>query len=291
VTPVEATVEVTAARLRALAALPGVAEGSEAAREACTRLRFEEALRRRTAEAAAESRVRGARASAALDGAELSLDRVRALMVGGAPESTGSGSAAVDAAVRGAVQATAESEHVVGLVLTATWQALARLHVAAMGGVLAAEQVGRPRRAGESARELVDVGPAPDPGEVGARLRAVGEVARASASPGVSAVVVAAVVHGEVAAMRPFVQGNALVARAVERAVVQASGLDPTGVAVPEVGHLRGGLAPYVGALAAYATGTADGVALWLRHCAEAVVVGAEEGMRVCAAVRAGRLG
>jgi hypothetical protein len=290
VTPVEATVEATAASLRALAALPGVAEGSEAAREACTRLRFEEALRRRTAEAAAESRVRGARASAALDGAELSLDRVRALMVGGAPGSTGSGSAAVDAAVRGAVQATAESEHVVGLVLTAPWQALARLHVAAMGGVLAAEQVGRPRRAGESARELVDVGPAPDPGEVGARLRAVGEVVRASASPGVSAVVVAAVVHGEVAAMRPFLQGNAVVARAVERAVVQACGLDPTGVAVPEVGHLRGGLAPYVGALAAYATGTADGVALWLRHCAEAVVVGAEEGMRVCAAVRAGRL-
>jgi len=61
-------------------------------------------------------------------------------------------------------------------------------------------------------------------------------------------------------------------------------------VAVPEVGHLRGGLAPYVGALAAYATGTADGVALWLRHCADAVVAGAEEGMRVCAAVRAGRL-
>ena len=67
--------------------------------------------------------------------------------------------------------------------------------------------------------------------------------------------------------MRPFVQGNGVVARAVERALLQATGLDPTGVAVPEVGHLRGGLAPYVGALAAYATGTVDGVALWLRHC------------------------
>ena len=33
-------------------------------------------------EAAAESRVRGARASAALDGAEVPVDRVRALMVG-----------------------------------------------------------------------------------------------------------------------------------------------------------------------------------------------------------------
>ena len=100
----------------------------------------------------------------------------------------------------------------------------------------------------------------------------------------------AAVVHGEVASVRPFVRGNGIVARAAERALLQATGLDPTGVAVPEAGHLRGGLAPYVGALAAYVSGTPEGVALWLRHCAVAVVVGAEEGMRVCAAVRAGRL-
>jgi hypothetical protein len=276
-----------AARLRALSDLPGVADGSDAAREACTRLRFDEALRRRTPEAAAESRVRGARASAALDGAEIPVARVRALMVG---SSEAVGSDAVDMVVRGAVQATAESEHVVALVLTAPLQALARLHVAAMAGVLPSDQVGRPRHAGEMARELTDVGAAPGAGEVTARLAGVTEMLRAVGSPGVSGLLVAAVVHAEVAAVRPFVQGNGVVARAVERALVQATGLDPTGVAVPEVGHLRGGLAPYVGALAAYATGTADGVALWLRHCSDAVVAGAEEGMRVCAAVRAGRL-
>ena len=55
--------------LSALAALPGVPEATAAAREACTRLRWHEALRRRIPEAAAESRVRGARASAALEGA------------------------------------------------------------------------------------------------------------------------------------------------------------------------------------------------------------------------------
>jgi hypothetical protein len=140
------------------------------------------------------------------------------------------------------------------------------------------------------ARELTDVGAAPGAGEVATRLAGVTEMLQVVGSPGVSGLVVASVVHAEVAAVRPFVQGNGVVARAVERALVQATGLDPTGVAVPEVGHLRGGLAPYVGALAAYATGTADGVALWLRHCADAVVAGAEEGMRVCAAVRAGRL-
>ena len=213
--------------------------------------------------------------------------RVRALVSGAAEW----GSDPVDLALRGAVQATSESEHVVGLVLGAPWQALARLHVAAMAGVLPESQVGRPRSAGEDARELLEVGPAASSGEVAARLGSVVDLcqaaADAAASPGL---VVAALVHAEVAAVRPFVQGNAVVARAAERALLQATGLDPTGVAVPEVGHLRGGLAPYVGALAAYATGSVEGVALWLRHCAEAVVAGAEEGMRVCAAVREGRL-
>jgi len=275
-----------AARLGALGDLKGVAEASEAAREACTRLRFAEALRRRIPEAAAESRVRGARASAALDGAEVPVERVRSVMRGAAEW----GSDPVELVVRGALQATAESEHVVGLVLSAPWQALARLHVAAMAGVLPAAQVGRPRSAGEDARELVEVGPAPVATAVAGRLQAVAEVCQAARIPGVPGLVVVAVVHAEVASVRPFVRGNGVVARAVERAVLQATGLDPTGVAVPEVGHLRGGSAPYVGALAAYATGTPDGVALWLRHVAEAVVAGADEGMRVCAVVRAGRL-
>jgi hypothetical protein len=192
--------------------------------------------------------------------------------------------------VRGAVQATSESEHVVGLVLSAPWQALARLHVAAMAGVLPEAQVGRPRGAGEAARELVELGLAPDPDAVSARLQSLVDVCQAARSPGVPGLVAAGLVHAEVAALRPFVRGNGLVARALERAMLQATGLEPTGVAVPEVGHLRGGLAPYVGALAAYTTGSAEGVALWLRHCAEAVVAGVEEGMRVCAAVRAGRL-
>src|SRR5664280_1873616 len=68
-----------------LSALPGVAEATEAARQACTQLRWHEALRRRIPSAAAESRVRGARASAALDGAEMDLDLVRDLMRGAAP--------------------------------------------------------------------------------------------------------------------------------------------------------------------------------------------------------------
>ena len=50
-----------------LASLPGVAEAVEAARDACTQLRWHQALRRRTAEARAESTARAARASAAIE--------------------------------------------------------------------------------------------------------------------------------------------------------------------------------------------------------------------------------
>ncbi len=92
------------------------------------------------------------------------------------------------------------------------------------------------------------------------------------------AVVVAALVHAEVAAIRPFVHGNGLVARAMERAVVQAYGLDPTGVAVPEAGHVAHGGPAYVGSLAAYAGGGTRGVGLWLVQAGEALTTAAGEG-------------
>ena len=46
----------------------------------------------------------------------------------------------------------------------------------------------------------------------------------------------AALTHAEIVTARPFTRGNGVVARALERAVVQAGGLDPTGVAVTEAG-------------------------------------------------------
>ncbi len=274
------------ARLALLTALPGVAEGAEAAREACTRLRFDEALRRRIPEAAAESRIRGAQASATLEGADIPLDRVRDHVRGALPWPDPPDP--VDGVLRGVVQATAETEHVTALVLRAPLQALARLHVAAMAGLLPSDQVGRPRQEGETSHELVDLGPAPSAAEVAVRLAEV--AAMLTAAVDAPAVVVAGLVHAEIATIRPFVRGNGAVARAMERCIIQASGLDPTGVAVPEAGHGRDGGPGYLGALAAYGSGGRAGVGLWLQHCAEAVVAGAVEGERICAAVRAGRL-
>ena len=91
------------------------------------------------------------------------------------------------------------------------------------------------------------------------------------ATPRLPVVVAAAVVHAELATVRPFVRGNAVVARALDRAVVQAGGLDPTGVAVTEAGHGAEGGAAYLGALAAYGRGDVVGVGLWISHCCTAV--------------------
>ena len=112
-----------------------------------------------------------------------------------------------------------------------------------------------------------------------------------SRTPRLPVVVAAAIVHAELATVRPFVRGNAVVARALDRALVQAGGLDPTGVAVTEAGHGAAGGAAYLGALAAYGRGDVAGVGLWITHCCTAVRAAAAEGERVADAVLAGRLG
>ncbi len=218
----------------------------------------------------------------------MELDLVRDLMRGATPWPQDPDP--LEAVLLGAVRATAETEHVRAMVVTAPAQVLARVHAAAAANLLPERQVGRPRQAGEVSLEFSDLGPSPDDSVVRERLSGVAELLLCAKDA--PAVVVAALVHAEIATVRPFVRGNGLVARAMDRAIIQASGLDPTGVAVVEMGHRVGGAggAAYLGALAAYGTGSPAGVALWIIHCAEAMVAGAEEGGRIADAVLAGRL-
>ncbi len=279
-----AETEAVLSAVRTIAAWPEVASALDEARDACTALRWHEALRRRIPECAAESRVRGAWASAELEGAPSSVDVVRELS-GGLREWAAYDDP-TELVVRSAVQVTAETEHLRTVLRRAPAQVVARLHVAAASLLSPADQVGRPRTDGEDVAEFVDVGPAPAAVDATRRLREVTHLLTLVDAPGL---VVAALVHAEVVTARPFVRGNGLVARALERLVVQASGLDPTGVAVPEAGHEMAGSAAYVGALAGYATGTREGVALWVTECGKAIVAAAAEGSRVADAVRAGR--
>ncbi|GAB47419.1 Fic family protein [Mobilicoccus pelagius] len=274
--------------LHTITAWPAVAEALQETSEACTRLRWHEGLRRRAPEAAGESRVRGARCSAEMDGARSENAVVRSLLIGATPWPEDPDPTL--AVIRGAIQATAEAEHVGRIVGTAPRQALARLHTAAAEPLLHGEDralVGRPRE-GRECQEMSDLG-AP-PADVTGRLTRVVDLLDCVGTPGVPVVLIAAIAHAEIAVVRPFLRGNGLVARALERALVHAGGVDPTGVSVPESGHLRRGATPYLGSLTAYARGSRDGVELWVRHVAEAITEGAAEGERIADAVRAGRL-
>ena len=275
-------------QLASVVDLPGVRERADAAREACTRLRFHEALRRRIPEASAESRVRGAHASAGLDGANLPLAAVREHMSGARPWPDD----AEPEPARRQGRGRGDRRERAGRGPRADGAAAGPRTTARRRGVGG----GRGRPAGpaetgtESCDEFVDLGPSARPSVVSVRLAGLAEmIAAVSAAPNrVPAVVVSSLVHAEIVSIRPFVHGNGLVARAMERALVQALGLDPTGVAVPEAGHVAGGGPAYLGALTAYASGSPAGVGLWLGQAADAMVAAAAEGERVCDAVGPG---
>jgi hypothetical protein len=274
--------------------LPGVREAVDRARTACEELRWHEAFRRRWREVRAEADVRAARASAAVDGARVPLDVLRHVATGG-PATGGTGAGAADrrlatGALRASVLAASWRPDLGGRaepVVPPLGQLLARLHAAAAAGWLPDGDLGRVRAAGVPPRDLTGLGPAPAGPEVAERLALLTRTVASTRAP---AAVVAAVAHGEVLALRPFVAGNGVVARALARMLLSGRGLDPTGAVVPEV-TWAAAPNPYLAAAARFATGTPEGVGTWVAATADAVVAGAAEGRAVADAVLAGRLG
>ncbi|AEI13130.1 filamentation induced by cAMP protein Fic [Cellulomonas gilvus ATCC 13127] len=265
------------------------ADGVERARAACAELRWHEAYRRRWREVRAEAGVRAAQASAGLEGARLPLELARgyatgtAAAPGPAAPTSAEPPAGPEAVLAGAVRGAAFAERLMpdlggreGAALPPLPQLLARAHTLVGAGWLAPDALGRLRTT-EPARDVTGLGPAPLGREVAAR---VDLLARTVATSGAPALVVAALVHAEILAVRPFVAGNGLVARLAFRVMVTAGGLDPTGSVLPEVAWAA---APqqYVAAAAGYATGRPEGVARWLTACSDAVVAGAAEARRV----------
>jgi hypothetical protein len=146
---------------------------------------------------------------------------------------------------------------------------LARLHsLAAASLVIDPEMLGRPS----------DV-----PG-VAERLDTLATVLAETSAP---AVVVGAIVHGEIMALDAFPPVSGIVARAAERLTLIELGLDPKSLVSIEVGH-RELPAEYESTLVAYRDGGPDGVALWIGHCADSVVLGARETTAICEAIARG---
>ncbi|MFF8591957.1 oxidoreductase [Streptomyces sp. NPDC015220] len=270
------TTGATADPLAALGSLPGVADSVESVRKAVDRVYGHRIMRRRSNVITSEAALRGARGSAALSGADWALEEVRRRT-----DFSGDGEAR---ALGAALRLTAESGQLLSIWRQSPLRVLARLHLVAAAGREGA--VGRPRQAAETVDEPLIELPLPGAAEVSGRLDGLSElIVAGSAAP---ALVTAAVVHGELLALRPFVSHNGLIARAAERIVLIGSGLDPKSVCPAEVGHAELGRAAYLAALDGYVSGTPEGMAAWITHCAKAVELGARESTAVCEALQRG---
>jgi hypothetical protein len=241
--------------LAPLVDLPGVREAADAARAGIDRLLAHRLMRNRSAEVSTESALRAARASAALAGVDVPLAALRAGEV-------------EDPVVQGALRVSAALGSLAETWRRAPGQVLARLHVLAAADLADRSALGRPAA------------------HAGPRLAGLlGLVTGASTVP---AVLVAAVVHGELASLAPFGTGDGVVARAAARLTGITRGLDPKAVSVPEVGFVELGLPAYEEALAGYASGAPAGVAAWLVHCCRATEHGATEGLAIAESILRG---
>ncbi|MET7547691.1 oxidoreductase [Streptomyces sp. NPDC058232] len=264
--------------LATLGALPGVADAVDSVRKAVDRVYGHRVMRRRSNEVTAEAALRGARGSAALSGADWNLEEVRRRT-----DFSGDDESQV---IGAALRLTAEAGQLLSIWRQSPLRVLARLHLVAAGGAAPDDAVGRPRLAGEPVDEPLIEAPLPSADEVAGRLEGLsGLILAGSAAP---ALVTAAVVHGELLALRPFGSYNGLVARTAERIVLIGSGLDPKSICPAEVGHAEQGRAAYVAAFEGYLSGTPEGMAAWIAHCGRAVELGVRESTAVCEALQRG---
>ncbi|GGK60703.1 oxidoreductase [Nocardia camponoti] len=234
--------------LQPLVDLPGVREAADKARDALAAVHRHRANRRGWAVTAAEAAVRAARSSAALEGASTELPAEGDI---------------TDPVLLGALRVGQALDGDALTNLVATWrraplQALARLHLLAAADLVTDElELGRPRNAPGIAR----------------RLDLLVQTVQTSKAP---APVIAAIVHGELLALRPFGTADGVVARGASRLVAVASGLDPHSLGVPEVFWLRR-KQMYADAAEGFSKGTAEGVGGWVLFTAAALEDGARE--------------
>lgn len=258
--------------LAPLADLPGVAEALDRARASVDSVLWDRGVRARAAEVVAASRLRGAWASAALDGAEVRPD---ALVSGDALDGS-----PIGRVVAASIALQAEVPRQVDVLGRAPLQAISRLHAVVASGFVADDARGRLRTDGV-ADDPLRLGPLADAASASARLTALATLlTRPTSAP---ALVVAAVAHAELAVVRPFAWGSGMVARSMTRLVLAARGVDPDGLTVPEAGLFAAGRTAYVDALTAYSSGDVEGVARWLVLHADTVRVGADESRRILA--------
>ena len=221
--------------------LEGVPSAFAATRDGIDVLLRDRGMRQTTAEQTAESLLRGAHASAVLEGSTSTLEEVR----------EGAG----DETARAAVRVSTELLGLAPLLATSPLQVFARLHSLAAVGTIPGDDLGRP-----ASPEAAD------------RLNTLARTLISTEAP---ALMVAALAHAELATVGAFPSHNGIVARAVERLIMAARGVDPFSVTIPEAGHL-GVREAYESNLRGYRSGGQAGLRSWLLYSAEAYALGAE---------------
>lgn len=222
--------------------LEGVSSAYAATRDGIDVMLRDRGLRRTSPELTAESLLRGAHASAVLEGSASTLEQVRA--------------GEADEIAADAVRLSTSMLALAPLLKTAPLQAIARLHTVVASASLSPDELGRPRDAASADR-----------------LRGVSELLLSGTQA--PALLVAAIAHADVATAAPFASHNGIVARALERLVLVSRGVDAKSLVVPEAGHLAQ-RAAYESNLRAYADGGPRGVHAWALYGAEAFAAGAE---------------
>ena len=224
-----------------LAALEGVPSGYAGTRDGIDSLLVDRGRRRTTPEQTAQSLLQGAHASAVLEGSQSSL------------EDLASGEA--DEIAQAALRVSTEVLSLVPVVKQAPLQAFVRLHAVAAKGVIDESRLGR---------AITEVA-----------SRRIQELSQALTQTKVPGLLQAAIAHGELITVAPFASHNGIVARAAERLLMVATGVDPASVVVPEAGHLA--LRPgYESHLRRLREGGQAGLHAWLLYVADAQVKGAE---------------
>jgi hypothetical protein len=235
--------------------LSGVSEAVEESRHAVDRLLSNRTLRRSSPEVSAESLLRGAWASAVLEGSTATLAEVRAGSAG-------------DALLQGSLRVSAELATLAEVWGGAHRQVLARLHALAAADLSEPGELGRPR---------------PDR-EVAHRLDVLADVLAQTQAP---AVVIAAIVQAEVQVLDAFAPVSGIVGRAAARLTLIQRGLDPKSLVPLEVGQLEAAT-ELSASLLAYSEGGPEGVAEWIKSFCVALGLGVQESLAICEAISRG---
>jgi hypothetical protein len=235
-----------------LLSIPGVTDECEATLKAIDELMWNRTVRRHKDALIPYTRRIAGFATAALDGAQMPKDPTME------PEVSPMGSLSDQGLL-----VTAEADLQRLAFKSEPLKVLARLHTF----VSTDEDRGRPRTTNE-VNDPLRLGSVPPHEVVQERLIQLADIVLESKA---SSVLVAAIAHAEIAALRPFSQGSYLVARASTRLILAARDVDNDGLVMSEYGAFLLGRPAYVKALTGYVSGTREGVGAWISWQGEAI--------------------